>query len=104
MAKQILDIGFFSYMYTQTNGTAHAVRFLSEEIAKFGHNVHVYAPCIHNGYETPKNLYLHDIGGGRVSSKTEFPVSLPLHKYFFCQEKQLDFATFTLMPLLVEWP
>ena len=90
MVKQILDIGFFSYMYSQTNGTAHAVRFLSEEIAKLGHNVHVYAPCIQNGHEIPKTLHLHDIGGGRVSSKIEFPVSLPLHKYFFYQESQLD--------------
>ena len=90
MVQQKLDIGFFTSMYSQTNGTAHAVRFLSEEIAKNGHNVHVYAPCIRNGYETPKTLYLHDIGGGRVSSKTEFPVSWPLHKYLFCQEKQLD--------------
>ena len=90
MVKQILDIGFFSYLYSQTNGTAHAVRFLSEEIARNGHNVHVYAPCIRNGYETPKTLHFHDIGGGRVSSKTETPVSWPLHKYLFCQEKQLD--------------
>jgi glycogen synthase len=44
MAKQVLDIGFFSTMYSQVNGTAHAVRFLSEAIAKLGHNVHVFAP------------------------------------------------------------
>jgi len=90
MAKQVLDIGFFSYLYSQTNGTAHAARFLSEEIAKLGHNVHVYAPKIQNGYITPKNLHFHDLGGGTVSSKTGFPISFPIHKYFFCKENQLD--------------
>ncbi|TFG05156.1 MAG: glycosyltransferase [Promethearchaeota archaeon] len=92
MAKNVLDIGFFSCMYSQTNGTAHAVRFLSEEIAKLGHNVHVYAPKIQNGYKTPKHLHFHDLGGGTVSSKTGFAVCVPIHKTFFCKERQLDLA------------
>ena len=49
MVQQKLDIGFFTSMYSQTNGTAHAVRFLSEAVAKHtGHTVHVYAPGIQN--------------------------------------------------------
>ena len=93
MVKQKLDIGFFTCMYSQINGTANAVRFLSEAIAKYtGHNVHVYAPRILNGYKKPKNLYFHDFGGAQVSSKTGFVLSLPLHKYFFCQEDYLDIA------------
>jgi len=57
MVKQKLDIGLFSCMYSQTNGTAHSVRFLSEALANTGHNVHVFAPKIQNGYKKPKNLY-----------------------------------------------
>ncbi|TFG26690.1 MAG: glycosyltransferase [Promethearchaeota archaeon] len=92
MAKQVLDIGFFSYMYSQVNGTAHSVRFLSEAIAKLGHNVHIFAPKIQNGYEIPKNLHFHDVGGGTVDSKTGFVISFPLHKYFFCKHDYLDIA------------
>lgn len=92
MVKQKLDIGFFSIMYSQTNGTAHAVRFLSEAIAKTGHNVHVYAPRIQNGYKKPASLHFHTFGGARISSKTDFVLSFPIHKYFLCQEDYLDVA------------
>ncbi|MGV9200189.1 MAG: glycosyltransferase [Promethearchaeia archaeon] len=90
MVKQKLDIGVFSAMYSQTNGTAHATRHLSEAIAELGHNVHVFAPRIRNGYDKPKTLHFHDFGGARISSKTDFVLSLPLHKYFFCEEDYLD--------------
>ena len=90
MAKQVLDIGFFSIMYSQVNGTAHSVRFLSEALAKTGHNIHVFAPKIQNGYKTPKGLYFHDLGGARLSGKTNFVLSFPIHKYFFCQHDYLD--------------
>ena len=107
MAKQVFDIGFFTYLYSQTNGTAHACRFLSEEIAKHGHNVHVYAPCIQNGYIKPKNLYFHDLGGGTVDSKTGFPISVPIHKTFFCKHDYLDLAHIhthaTVGGLAVNW-
>ena len=54
MVQQKLDIGFFTSMYSQTNGTAHAVRFLSEAIAKHtGHKVHVYAPGIQKPQKIP---------------------------------------------------
>ncbi len=92
MAKQVLNIGFFSCMYSQINGTAHSVRFLSEAIARTGHNVHVFAPRIENGYKIPKNLYFHELGGARISKDTGFILSLPLHKFFFCQEDYLDIA------------
>lgn len=92
MAKQVLDIGFFSCMYSQMNGTAHSVRFLSEAIAKTGHNVHVFAPKIQNGYKIPKNLHFHSIEGARISRDTGFVLSLPLHRYFLCQEDYLDIA------------
>jgi glycosyltransferase involved in cell wall biosynthesis len=90
MAKQVLDIGFFSIMYSQVNGTAHSVRFLSEALAKTGHNIHVFAPKISNGYRTPKGLYFHDLGGARLCGKTHFVLSFPIHKYFFCQHDYLD--------------
>jgi len=90
MVKQKLDIGFFSCMYSQMNGTAHSVRFLSEAIAKTGHNVHVFAPRIQNGYKIPPNLHIHNFGGARISPNTGFVLSFPLHKYFFCQEDYLD--------------
>ncbi|MFX1314035.1 MAG: glycosyltransferase [Promethearchaeota archaeon] len=93
MVKQTLDIGFFTSMYSQTNGTAHAVRFLAEAIAKYtDHTVHVYAPGIQkpkNGY---KNLCLHNFFGAKISNKTGFVLSLPIHKYFFCQHDYLDIA------------
>jgi len=90
MVKQVLDIGLFSAMYSQINGTAHAVRFLSEALAKTGHNIHIFAPKIHNGHEIPKNLHYHDLGGARLRSKTEFVLSVPFHKYFFCPHDYLD--------------
>ncbi|MBD3255073.1 MAG: glycosyltransferase [Candidatus Lokiarchaeota archaeon] len=90
MAKQVLDIGFFSIMYSQTNGTAHAVRFLSEALAKTGHNVHIFAPKIENGYKIPSTLHFHELGGARLSSNTEFVLSFPIHKYFFCPHDYLD--------------
>lgn len=93
MVKQKLDIGFFTSMYSQINGTAHACRFLSEAIAKYtGHDVHVFAPRIQNGYKYPKTLHFHNFGGARLSSKTGFVLSFPIHKYFFCQEDYLDIA------------
>jgi glycosyltransferase involved in cell wall biosynthesis len=79
-------------MYSQTNGTAHAVRFLSEAIAKQGHNVHVFAPRIQNGYKVPKNLHFHELGGARIAPKTGFVLSFPIHKFFLCQHDYLDIA------------
>ncbi len=92
MAKQVLDIGFFSTMYSQINGTAHAVRFLSEAIAKLGHNVHVFAPRVQNGYKKPKTLHFHEIGGVMIAPKTGFVLSAPIHKIFFCQHDYLDIS------------
>jgi 1,2-diacylglycerol 3-alpha-glucosyltransferase len=92
MARQVLNIGFFSCMYSQVNGTAHAVRFLSEAIAKLGHNVHVYAPRIQNGYEKPSSLYFHDLGGVPLGDKTGFVLSVPIHKIFLPQADFLDLA------------
>ncbi|MFX1259072.1 MAG: glycosyltransferase, partial [Promethearchaeota archaeon] len=68
-----------------------AVRFLSEAIAKLGHNVHIFAPKIQNGYKIP-NLHFHSFGGARLSSKTNFVFSFPLYKYFLCQHDYLDIA------------
>jgi len=93
MVKQKLDIGFFSSMYSQVNGTAHACRFLAEAITKYtGHNVHVYAPGIQKPKNIPKNLHLHNFFGAKISPKTGFVLSFPLHKYFFCQHDYLDIA------------
>jgi len=92
MVKNALDIGIFSVMYSQINGTAHAVRFLSEALAKLGHNVHVFAPGIKDGYKKPKTLHFHDLGGIQVGHKTEFILSVPFHKIFLCQENYLDIA------------
>ena len=90
MAKTVLDIGIFSAMFSQVNGTALACRFLSEALAKTGHNIHVFAPKITNGYETPKNLYFHDLGGARLRGSTEFVICVPIHKIFFCSHDHLD--------------
>ena len=90
MAKQVLDIGFFSHMYSQINGTSLAARFLSEAIAKTGHNVHVFAPKINNGHIKPKNLHFHDLGGARLRGSSEIVLSVPLHKFFFCPHDYLD--------------
>ncbi|NHJ23613.1 MAG: glycosyltransferase [Candidatus Lokiarchaeota archaeon] len=90
MVKHQLDIGFFSCMYSQVNGTAHAVSFLSEAIAKLGHNVHVFAPKIQNGHDIPKTLHYHSLGGAVVDSKTGFVLSVPINKYFNCEHDYLD--------------
>ncbi len=107
MAKQQLDIGFFSAVYSQINGHAHAVRFLSEAIAKLGHNVHVFAPRIQDGYEKPKTLHFHDLGGAIIGKNTGFVLSAPLQKMFFCQEDYLDIAHIhthaTIGTLAINW-
>ena len=90
MAKYQLDIGFFSCMYSQVNGTAHAVRFLAEAIAKLGHNVHIFAPKIENGHDIPKTLHYHNLRGAVVDSNTGFVISAPISKYFNCEYDYLD--------------
>ncbi|MFW9999883.1 MAG: glycosyltransferase [Candidatus Hodarchaeota archaeon] len=93
MAKQKLDIGFFTSMYSQVNGTAIACRNLAEAIAKYtGHNVHVFAPGIEKPKTITKNLYLHNFFGAKISPKTGFVLSFPLHRYFFCNHDYLDIA------------
>jgi glycosyltransferase involved in cell wall biosynthesis len=93
MVKQTLDIGFFSSMYSQVNGTAIACKNLAEGIAKHtGHNVHVYAPGILKPKNKLKNLHLHSFYGAPISPKTGFVLSFPIHKYFFCQRDYLDIA------------
>jgi 1,2-diacylglycerol 3-alpha-glucosyltransferase len=107
MAKQQLDIGFFSAVYSQINGHAHSVRFLSEAIAKLGHNVHVFAPRIQDGYEKPKTLYFHDLGGAIIGKNTGFVLSVPIQKMFFSQEDYLDVAHIhthaTVGTLAINW-
>ncbi len=82
----------FSCLYSQINGSAHAVRFLSEELAKLGHDVHVFAPRIENGYQKPKHLHFHDLGGARVADSTGFILSFPLHQAFAPAPNYLDVA------------
>ncbi len=92
MVKNKLEIGIFSNMYSQMNGLAHGVRFLSNAIAKLGHNVHIFAPCIQDGYKKPKTLHFHDLGGVQIGHKTQFVLTVPIHKIFLCQEDYLDIA------------
>lgn len=93
MVKQKLEIGFFSGMYSQINGTAIACRNLAEALAQnTDHNIHVYAPGIQKPRTIPKNLILHNFYGAPISPKTGFVLSFPLHKYFFCQHEYLDIA------------
>ncbi len=93
MVKQKLDIGFFTSMYSQVNGTAIACRNLAEAVAKYtGHNVHVFAPGINKPKNIPKNLHLHNFFGAKIAPKTGFVLSFPIHKYFFCNHDYLDIA------------
>ncbi len=93
MVKQKLDIGFFTSMYSQVNGTAIACRNLAEAIAKYtGHNVHVFAPGIETPKTKPQNLHLHNFFGAKIAPKTGFVLSFPLHRYFFCSHDYLDIA------------
>ena len=93
MVKQKLDIGFFTSMYSQVNGTAIACRNLAEAVAKYtGHNIHVFAPGIDKPKNKPKNLFLHNFFGAKISPKTGFVLSFPIHKYFFCNHDYLDIA------------
>ncbi|MCP4762236.1 MAG: glycosyltransferase family 4 protein, partial [archaeon] len=107
MVKQKLDIGLFSCMYSQTNGTAHSVRFLSESLAKTGNDVHVFAPGIQEDHIKPNNLHYHDLGGARIAPKTGFVLSVPLSKMFLCQEDYLDCAHIhthaTIGSLAINW-
>jgi len=93
MVKQKLDIGFFTSMYSQVNGTAIACRNLAEAMAKYtGHNIHVFAPGIDKPKNIPNNLFLHNFFGAKISPKTGFVLSFPIHKYFFCNHDYLDIA------------
>jgi len=93
MVKQKLDIGFFTSMYSQVNGTAIACRNLAEAMAKYtGHNIHVFAPGIDKPKNKPNNLFLHNFFGAKISPKTGFVLSFPIHKYFFCNHDYLDIA------------
>ncbi len=93
MVKQKLDIGFFTSMYSQVNGTAIACRNLAEAMAKYtGHNIHVFAPGIDKPKKIPNNLHLHNFFGAKISPKTGFVLSFPIHKYFFCNHDYLDIA------------
>ncbi|MFW9824720.1 MAG: glycosyltransferase [Candidatus Thorarchaeota archaeon] len=93
MVMQKLDIGFFTSMYSQINGTAIACRNLAEAIAATtNHNVHVYAPGIQRTNNIPKNLCLHNFLGAKISPKTGFVLSFPIHRYFFCKHDYLDIA------------
>jgi len=93
MAKDKLDIGFFTSMYSQINGTAISVRNLAEAMAKHSHhNIHVFAPGIQKPKNGPKNLRLHNFFGAKISPKTGFVLSFPIHKYFFCNKDYLDIA------------
>jgi glycosyltransferase involved in cell wall biosynthesis len=93
MAKQILDIGFFTSMYSQVNGTAIACKNLAESIARqTDHNVHVYGPGLRSSNNHPKNLCLHNFLGAKISPKTGFILSFPIHRYFFCKHDYLDIA------------
>jgi 1,2-diacylglycerol 3-alpha-glucosyltransferase len=107
MVKQTLNIGFFSNMYSQINGTAHAVRFLSEAIAKLGHDVYVFAPRIQDGYEKPKTLHFEDIGGAIIGDKTGFVLSVPIQKIFFSPHDYLDISHIhthaTVGSLAINW-
>lgn len=93
MVKQKLNIGFFTSMYSQVNGTAIACRNLAEAMAKYtGHDIHVYAPGIEKPKNIPKNLHLHNFFGAKISPKTGVVLSFPIHKYFFCNHDYLDIA------------
>ena len=93
MVKQKLDIGFFTSMYSQVNGTAIACRNLAEGIAKYtGHNVHVFAPGIQKPKIKPTNLHLYNFFGAKIGPKTGFVLSFPIHRYFFCSHDYLDIA------------
>ncbi len=93
MVKQKLDIGFFTSMYSQVNGTAIACRNLAEAIAKYTkHNVHIFAPGIEQPKIKPDNLHLHNFFGAKIAPKTGFVLSFPIHKYFFCSHDYLDIA------------
>jgi glycosyltransferase involved in cell wall biosynthesis len=75
------------------NGTAIACRNLAEAIAKHtDHNVHVYAPGIQKPKKKEKKLHLHNFFGAKISPKTGFVLSFPIHKYFFCSHDYLDIA------------
>ncbi|TXT67476.1 MAG: Glycosyl transferase family 1 [Promethearchaeota archaeon] len=107
MTKKRLSIGMFTCLYSQMNGSAHACRYLSEALAKLGHDVHVFAPRIenghnghdgHNGYNgyngngKLKHLHFHDLGGARVAESTGFVLSFPIHRAFMPGPKNLDIA------------
>ncbi|TFF93040.1 MAG: glycosyltransferase [Promethearchaeota archaeon] len=92
MVRERLQIGMFTCMYSQMNGSAHAVRFLSEALAELGHDVHIFAPRVENGQDKPEHIHFHDLGGARVAKKTGFVLSVPIHKIFNCDYSDLDIA------------
>ncbi|HMF33832.1 MAG TPA: glycosyltransferase [Candidatus Lokiarchaeia archaeon] len=84
-----LSIGIFSEMFTEMNGTANASRHLAYTLARYGHDVHVFAPG--DFHIERKNLTYHKVGSFHLSHNPETYFNLPLYKYIaFRQYKFLD--------------
>ncbi|MFX0102458.1 MAG: glycosyltransferase [Candidatus Hodarchaeota archaeon] len=101
--KRKLNIGIFTIMLSETNGTAEATRRLVIGLARAGHDVHVFSPT--NGVSTEKGVIFHKAGGFRMSRKPEFHFALPLTRYFFNRHgyyKDLE-VVHAVTPMTMGW-
>ncbi|MHA1820585.1 MAG: glycosyltransferase [Promethearchaeota archaeon] len=77
-----LNIGIFSPMFSEVNGTAKATRSLTFALARQNATVHVFAPGIYNEDEFPSNIVIHRIHGLKVQENPRWYFPIIFFKYF----------------------
>ncbi|MHA1727474.1 MAG: glycosyltransferase [Promethearchaeota archaeon] len=85
-----MQIGFFSPMFFEANGTAKATRSLAIALAKQkGVEVHVYAPALRRfkHLNLHPDLHLHHLLCVRVNADPEVYSSIPFFKWFRARSK-----------------
>jgi 1,2-diacylglycerol 3-alpha-glucosyltransferase len=82
-----INVGLFSPMAAECNGTAEATRTLAFGLAKQGVHVHLYAPVL-DRWKIPHipTLHLHSLKSVRLKSDPEVNMSIPFYKYFNYKE------------------
>ena len=77
-----LNVGIFSPMFSEVNGTAKATRTLSFALAKQGVNVHVYAPKCSFFKTNQSNLNFHDLKSLKIRTDPEVFMSFTMLQSF----------------------
>lgn len=77
-----LEIGIFTPMFSEINGTAKASRSLAIALAKAGAQIHVYAPNVFMTDHIIPNLHIHKLKSTLLKREPALHISVPWLKYF----------------------